>query len=67
MNLNKLIEKYKENITECERVIKAYQHTEKTKFIHHGMIQASKEFIQDLEELKEPTVCGYTVEEVSNE
>lgn len=53
MNLNELIKKYKANIIECDRVINAYQLCEKTRNIHKGIKQASKEILSDLEQLKD--------------
>ncbi len=51
--INSLINKYEENIIECDRVIQAYQHTEEMRSIHKGIKQCSKEMLQDLKQLKE--------------
>ena len=56
MKIDELIEKYKDSIIECERVMKAYQHTEETKFIHKGLKQGYQEILQDLEQLKEKEI-----------
>ena len=66
MNLNELIKKYEENIIECDRVIKAYQLCEKTRNIHKGIKQASKDILSDLEKLKESLKNGERMERLAD-